>query len=72
MSTGLELSSLPFHIYNLRQDSVYDVFWIPRPPSDYPDRARSPSRGDAKQKIEVAATTEVKKPAAPYRLRLKL
>lgn len=53
-----------------RQDNVYDVLWIPRPVSDYPDRPRSPSnRSDPSSKSDNEKKVEEKKPAStPYRL----
>lgn len=57
-------------IYEHKQDNVYDVLWIPRPVSDYPDRARSPNSrsGDGALKVDNETKTEVKKPAStPYR-----
>ena len=55
-------------LFYSRQENVYDVLWIPRPLSDYPDRPRSPNRGDDTTKTESETKSEAKKvAAAPYR-----
>ena len=44
-----------------RVDSLYDAQWRPTPPSAYPDRSRSPSRGVNK---EITETTAPSKPSS--------